>query len=104
MTTETQALIQATAAVESLVNPIDQLAVIDRQIKALTEQSKALKDAVANQYGEGKHRGEKYGATVSLYQSSTVDYKRLLADLGVDSETVAKYTKYNAVLRITVTA
>lgn len=104
MITEIQAQIQTAAAVESLVNPIDQLAVIDRQIKALTEQSKALKDTVANTYGEGKHRGEMYGATVSLYQTTTVDYKKLLADLGVDSETVAKYTKHNAVLRITVTA
>jgi hypothetical protein len=104
MITEIQAQIQTAAAVESLVNPIDQLAVIDRQIKALTEQSKSLKDDVANTYGEGKHRGEKYGATVSLYQTTTVDYKKLLADLGVDADTVAKYTKHNAVLRITVTA
>jgi hypothetical protein len=104
MITEIQAQIQTAAAVESLVNPIDQLAVIDRQIKALTEQSKSLKDVVANTYGEGKHRGEKYGATVSLYQTTTVDYKKLLADLGVDADTVAKYTKHNAVLRITVTA
>ena len=104
MITETQALIQTAAVVESLVNPIDQLAVLDRQIKALTEQSKSLKDEVANTYGEGKHRGEKYGATVSLYQTTTVDYKKLLADLGVDADTVAKYTRHNAVLRITVTA
>jgi hypothetical protein len=104
MITEIQAQIQTAAAVESLVNPIDQLAVIDRQIKALTEQSKSLKDTVANTYGEGKHRGEMYGATVSLYQTTTVDYKKLLADLGVDADTVAKYTKHNAVLRITVTA
>ena len=41
---ETQALIQATAAVESLVNPIDQLAVLDRQVKDLTEKCKALKE------------------------------------------------------------
>lgn len=104
MTTEIQAQIQTAAIIESLANPIDQLAVLDRQIKALTEQSKALKDQVANQYGEGKHRGEQYGATVALCKTTTVDYKALLAELGVDAQMVAKHTKHGASIRVTVTA
>ena len=64
MTTAT--LIQATATVESLVNPIDTLAVLDRQVKDLTTQTKVLKDQLANEYGEGKFRGEKYGVRITI--------------------------------------
>lgn len=98
-----QSLIQSVAHIESMANPIDRLAVIDRQIKDLTAQAKELKDDVANIYGEGKHRGEKYGATVTLCKTTTVDYKSLLADLGVSEEMVAKYTKYGASIRVSST-
>jgi len=104
MSTEVQAQIQTAAILESLANPIDQLAVLDRQIKTLTEQAKSLKETVANQYGEGKHRGEQYGVTISLCKTSRVDYKAMLADLGIDADTVAKYTKYDASIRVAVTA
>ena len=103
MTTEIQAEIQAAAAIESMINPIDQLAVLNRQIKALEEQAKALKDTVANQYGEGKHRGEKYGVTISLIQSKTTDWKTLSADLGLTEETLNKYARFSASIRVTST-
>jgi hypothetical protein len=73
MTTATE--IQAVATVESLLNPIDQLFVLDRQQKALTAQVKSLKDTIANTYdvsakdAAGKiipHRGEKYGVKVTI--------------------------------------
>ena len=73
MTTATQ--IQAVAAVESLLNPIDQLFVLDRQQKTLAAQVKTLKDTIANTYdvsakdSTGKiipHRGEKYGVKVTI--------------------------------------
>lgn len=73
MTTATQ--IQAVAAVESLLNPIDQLFVLDRQQKTLAAQVKTLKDTIANTYdvstkdAAGKiipHRGEKYGVKVTI--------------------------------------
>ena len=53
---------------------------------------------------EGKHRGEQYGVTISLCKTSRVDYKTMLADLGIDADTVAKYTKYDASIRVAVTA
>jgi hypothetical protein len=74
MTTVTSE-IQAVAAVESLLNPIDQLFVLDRQQKSLTAQVKSLKDTIANTYdvcgkdAAGKivpHRGEKYGVKVTI--------------------------------------
>ena len=73
MTTATQ--IQAVATVESLLNPIDQLFVLDRQQKTLAAQVKTLKDTIANTYdvsakdAAGKiipHRGEKYGVKVTI--------------------------------------
>ena len=67
--------IQAVATVESLLNPIDQLFVLDRQQKSLTAQVKSLKDGIANSYelcekdAAGKiipHRGEKYGVKLTI--------------------------------------
>ena len=42
--------VQAVATVESLLNPIDQLFVLDRQQKSLAAQVKTLKDGIANSY------------------------------------------------------
>ena len=44
MITETQATIQALATVESITNPIDRFAVLDRQIKELEAQREELKN------------------------------------------------------------
>ena len=96
--------IQTEALIESLTNDIDTLAVLDRQVKALTAQCKTLKDGIANTYGEGKFRGEQYGVSVALVNTTTVDYKALLAELGATPEQVAKYTVKGASIRITVTA
>ena len=73
VTTATE--VQAVATVESLLNPIDQLFVLDRQQKALASQVKTLKDGIANSYelsekdANGKiipHRGEKYGVKLTI--------------------------------------
>lgn len=85
-------------------NMIDELALIDQQIKALTDQAKALKDKIANQFGEGKHRGDQYGVTVTLCKTSTIDNKKLYADLGVSDDTLAQYTRHGASIRVSVTA
>lgn len=101
---EVNAAVQAEAAIQSAANEIDTLAVIDRQIKELTEQSKILKESIANTYGEGKHRGEKYGVTVSLVNTTTVDWKALAADLGITAEQIAQYTKKGASIRVSCSA
>lgn len=98
-----QAEIQALSLVESLVNPIDQLAVLNAEIKRLEVTEKVLKADITNAYGEGKHRGEKYGVTISLYESSKVDYKGLLAELGATEEQIARYTSKNAIIRVSST-
>lgn len=100
---ETTATIQAVATLSSLANPIDQLAVLDTEIKRLEAITKDLKADISNTLGEGKHRGEKYGVTVSLCSTSKVDYKALLADLGVTEEQIAKYTTTGASIRVSST-
>jgi hypothetical protein len=90
MTTAT--LIQATATVESLVNPIDTLAVLDRQVKDLTAQTKVIKDQLANQYGEGKFRGEKYGVRITIEnRKGTIDMEALLAHFGITAEQAEQF-------------
>ena len=84
-------------------NEIDTLAVLDTEIKRLEAITKQLKANIANTYGEGKHRGEKYGVTVSLCNTSKVDYKALLESLGVTDEQIAQYTTTGASIRVSST-
>ena len=104
MITEIQANIQALATIESLTNDIDTLAVLDRQVKDLTAKSKKLKDNIANTYGDGKHRGEKYGATVVISNvKGAVDYEALCKSFGITEEKLNGFRK-ESISRITVTS
>ena len=104
MTTATQ--IQAEATVESLLNPIDQLAVLDRQQKALATQVKTLKDEIANTYGEGKHRGEKYGVRVTIEnRKGSIDLDALLAHFGITAEQAEQFRgESSAIIKVSATA
>lgn len=104
MTTATQ--IQAEATVESLLNPIDQLAVLDRQQKALATQVKTLKDEIANTYGEGKHRGEKYGVRVTIEnRKGSIDLEALLAHFGITAEQAEQFrSESSAIIKVSATA
>jgi hypothetical protein len=85
--TEVQATIQALATVESLTNDIDTLAVLDKQVKDLTAKCKVLKESIANTYGEGKHRGEKYGVRVTIEnRKGSVDMEKLCKHFGITEE------------------
>ena len=94
MITEIQANIQALATVESLVNEIDALYVLDQEAKALADKVKAMKSDIANKYGEGKHTGELHSVEVKLVQvSGTVDYAALCVEYGITEETLNKFRK-----------
>ena len=101
-----QATIQATAALESMINPIDQLAVLDRQVKDLTAKCKVLKDDIANQYGEGKFRGEKYGVRVTIEQrKGSVDMEALCKAFGITEADLDKFRgDATAVIKVSPTA
>jgi hypothetical protein len=94
MITETQATIQALATVESLANDIDALYVLDQQAKALADQVKAMKDAIANKYGEGEHKGELHSVTVKMVAvSGTVDYAKLCVAYGIQKDVLDTFRK-----------
>jgi hypothetical protein len=104
--TEVQATIQALATVESLTNKIDTLAVLDRQIKNLTAETKLLKDGIANQYGEGKHRGEKYGVRVTIEnRKGSVDMEALCKAFGITEAQLDSFRgESSAVIKVAATA
>lgn len=84
--------IQAVAAIESLKNPIDTYAVLDRQIKELQAQADALKDQFKASLSVGKHRGEFYGVTVNeKIRTGSVDVKELAAAFNITDEQLAKF-------------
>jgi len=82
---------------------LDKLGILLAQIAELEEQAEVIKNAFKNA-GEGKYEGNLYKATVSLSQRNTVDYKSLVADLGISEHTLSKYTKTTASIAIRVTA
>jgi hypothetical protein len=104
--TEVQATIQALATVESLTNDIDTLAVLDRQVKDLTAQCKVLKDNISNTFGEGKHRGEKYGVRVTIEnRKGSIDLEALCAHFGITAEQAEQFRgASSAVIKVSPTA
>lgn len=104
--TEVQATIQALATVESLTNDIDTLAVLDKQVKDLTAKTKTLKESIANTYGEGKHRGEKYGVRVTIEnRKGSIDIEALLNHFGITAEQAEQFRGAStAVIKVATTA
>jgi hypothetical protein len=94
MITEIQANIQALATVESLSNDIDALYVLDQQAKALAEQVKTMKAAIANKYDVGTHKGELHSVNVALFEvKGTVDYAALCVAYGITDEVLNTFRK-----------
>jgi hypothetical protein len=103
MITETQATIQALATIESLSNDIDALYVLDQQAKALADQVKAMKTAIANKYDVGTHAGELHSVNVALFEvKGTVDYAALCDKYGITDADLDAFRKPGRVdIRVT---
>jgi len=96
-TTEVQAL------VESLTSDIDALYVLDQQAKVLAKQVEAMKDAIANKYGECAkdangddipHKGELHSVVVKLISvKGTVDYKKLCIAYNIQDDVLDTFRK-----------
>ena len=94
---------EISAVVASLTSDIDALYVLDQQAKALALQVKALKDAIANKYGESAKdakgvaipfQGEMHSVTVQLIPvAGTVDYTKLCVAYGITEEILKTYRK-----------
>ena len=94
--------------VDIQLTQIDELGTLLATIADLTAKADAikdeLKDAATASGGSKVFEGNLFKATVIESNRSTVDYKALLADLGVSADVVAKYTKTTAVFSVKTTS
>jgi len=90
------------------LNTIDTLGTLLAQIADLTKQADSIKDELKDSAtapnGSKVFEGDMFKATVIEANRATVNYKKLLADLGVTDDTVAKYTSTSAVFSVKVTS
>jgi hypothetical protein len=90
------------------LNNIDTLGTLLAQIADLEKQASAIKDDLKDSAtapgGSKVFEGDLFKATVVESNRSTIDWKQLSADLGIDAETLAKYTKTAAVFAVKVTS
>ena len=64
------------------------------------------KDEIANSYGEGKHRGEKYGVRVTIEnRKGSIDLEALCAHFGITAEQAEQFRGDSiAVIKVSATA
>lgn len=90
------------------LNTIDTLGALLAQIADLEKQAETikadLKDAATAPGGSKVFEGSMFKATVVEANRSTVDWKKLAADLGITDEQLAGYTKTSAVFSVKVTS
>ena len=88
-------------------NTVDELGMLQAQIADLTAKADAIKDAmkdIATRPGAGnKFDGAIFRATVVESNRNTVNYKKLIEDLGIDPTILADYTTTTAVFSVKVT-
>ena len=88
------------------VSIIDELAQLDQRVKSDTARCKELKDQIANEYGEGKHRGAVFGVRVTIEQrKGSVDIKALCAHFGISEEQLDQFRgEPLAIIKVSPTA
>jgi len=90
------------------INTIDTLGGLLAQIADLEKQAEVikadLKDAATAPNGSKVFEGDLFKATVIEANRSTIDWKRLAADMGITEEQLAGYTKTSAVFSVKVTS
>lgn len=93
--------------IDTNLNTIDELGMLLAQIADLTKRADEIKDSLkdaATNGGESVYEGAIFKATVVESNRSTVDYKKLLAELGATAEQIANHTKVTAVFSVKTTA
>jgi hypothetical protein len=89
------------------ISEVDVLGNLLAQIAELTKEADAIKDNLkdaATAGGDKVVEGAFFKATFIESNRSTVDYKKLCADIGVTAEQLAAYTKTTAVFSIKTTS
>ncbi len=87
---------------------IDRLGLLLAEIDRLTKEADGIKDELKDvatlPNGSKEFIGNLFRALVIESDRKTTDYKKLIADLGIASDVVAKYTKTSAVFSVETTA
>jgi len=90
------------------LNTVDELGMLQAQIADLTAKADAIKDAMKDiataPAGGNVFEGAIFKATVIESNRNTVNYKKLLSDLNVADDVIAKYTSTNAIFSVKVTS
>lgn len=82
---------------------VDRLGELTKQMAVLKKEADAIKDNLkdfCNANNVKKVEGALVTATYVEANRKVVDYKTLCADMGVDSDTLGKYTTHNAIFSI----
>lgn len=90
-------------AIDIEITQIDRLGLLLAQIADLTKEAEAIKSNMkdaATAGGPSSFEGNLYRATVVCANRQVVDYKALIADLGVTDEQLAAFTKTTAVFSV----
>lgn len=86
---------------------VDELGMINAQIADLEKRATAIKDAMkdiaTSPNGDKVFEGQVFKATVVESNRNTVNYKKLMADLGIDETILVDYTTVTAVFAVKVT-
>ena len=92
---------------EICLNQVDELGMLLAQIADLTARADSIKDGIkdaATAVGGAKvYEGAMFKSTFIESNRSTVDYKKLCADIGVTADQLAAYTKTTAVFSVKTT-
>ena len=84
---------------QPVVNPVDELGRLDKQIKDLEAQARKIKQALIAQ-GVGKYEGMEYFAEVQHYDRSTIN--PILVREFCDEELVRQVTQVKAIDAVVV--
>ena len=91
-----------------MMTEVDVLGALLAQISDLTKQAESIKDSLKDQAtapgGSKVYEGALFKATVVESDRKVVDYKKMLADLGVSAETILRYTSTTAVFAVKTTS
>ena len=90
-------------AIDIQITQIDRLGLLLAQIADLTKEADVIKDQIkdaATAGGPSAYEGNLYRATVVASNRQVVDYKALVADLGVTDDQLAAFTKTTAVFSV----
>jgi hypothetical protein len=83
-----------------ITSVVDELGLINEQIKMLEARAKELKEVVANEFGEGATVGQNFVCKISLSQRKTLDAKGIVSELAVPADVVERFTKISSVITV----